>query len=207
MSETLSISIIVPVFNAEKYLKRCVESILNQNFNKPFEIILIDDASTDDSINILKRFKSPIIKLISQKFNSGPASTRNTGLKHAKGKYIFFCDADDTISTDTLVTLYNEAEENNFDLIISDKKIIDNHKSLREKEYIYDSNKTFKDFEITSEIQKRLFDPLYIEGFIGITGRLIKRSIIIENKIYFQKILGIWKMKFFPGIFSLFAKI
>ena len=56
---------------------------------------------------------------------------------------IFFCDADDTISTDTLVTLYNEAE-NNFDLIISDKKIIDNHKSLREKEYIYDSNKTFK---------------------------------------------------------------
>ena len=89
MSETLSISIIVPVFNAEKYLKRCVESILNQNFNKPFEIILIDDASTDDSINILKRFKSPIIKLISQKFNSGPASTRNTGLKHAKGKYIF----------------------------------------------------------------------------------------------------------------------
>ena len=49
---------------------------------------------------------------------------------------IFFCDADDTISTDTLVTLYNEAEENNFDLIISDKKIIDNHKSLREKKNI-----------------------------------------------------------------------
>ena len=65
MSETLSISIIVPVFNAEKYLK-IFKSILNQNFNKPFEIILIDDASTDDSINILKRFKSPIIKLISQ---------------------------------------------------------------------------------------------------------------------------------------------
>ena len=78
-------------------------------------------------------------------------------------------------------------EENNFDLIISDKKIIDNHKSLREKEYIYDSNKTFKDFEITSEIKKRLFDPLYIEGFIGITGRLIKRSIIIENKNIFSK--------------------
>ena len=58
MSEALSISIIVPVFNAEKYLKRCVESLLNQSFNKPFEIILIDDASTDDSINILKRFKN-----------------------------------------------------------------------------------------------------------------------------------------------------
>ena len=54
MSEALSISIIVPVFNAEKYLKRCVESLLNQSFNKPFEIILIDDASTDDSINIKK---------------------------------------------------------------------------------------------------------------------------------------------------------
>ena len=59
MSETLSISIIVPVFNAEKYLKRCVESLLNQNFNKPFEIILIDDASTDDSINILKDLNHP----------------------------------------------------------------------------------------------------------------------------------------------------
>ena len=187
MSEALSISIIVPVFNAEKYLKRCVESLLNQSFNKPFEIILIDDASTDDSINILKRFKSPLIKLISQNLNCGPASTRNIGLKHAKGKYIFFCDADDSISSDALSTLYDEAEENNSDLIISDKKIIDNDKNLREKEYIYDSNKTFKDFEITKEIQKRLFDPLYIEGFIGITGRLIKRSIIIENKIYFQK--------------------
>lgn len=187
MSETLKISIIVPIFNAEKYLKRCVESLLNQSFNKPFEIILIDDASTDDSINILKKFKSPLIKLISQNLNCGPASTRNTGLKHAKGKYIFFCDADDTISTDALSTLYDEAEENNSDLIISDKKIIDNHKNLREKEYIYDSNKTFKDFEITKEIQKRLFDPLYIEGFIGITGRLFKRSIIVENKIYFQK--------------------
>jgi len=187
MSETLSISIIVPVYNAEKFLKRCIYSLLNQNFRKHYEIILIDDASTDSSVNIIKEINSSLIKLIPQKSNNGPASARNVGLNNAKGKYIFFCDADDTISEDSLKTLYNKAEEDSYDLVMSDKKIIDNHKNLREYEYIYNCDQSFKDFEITNEIKKRLYDPLYIEGFLGITGRLIKRSLIIDNNIYFQK--------------------
>lgn len=90
MSETLSISIIVPVYNAEKFLKRCIYSLLNQNFRKHYEIILIDDASTDSSVNIIKEINSSLIKLIPQKSNNGPASARNVGLNNAKGKYIFF---------------------------------------------------------------------------------------------------------------------
>ena len=61
MSETLSISIIVPVYNAEKFLKRCIYSLLNQNFRKHYEIILIDDASTDSSVNIIKEINSSLI--------------------------------------------------------------------------------------------------------------------------------------------------
>ena len=98
MSETLGLSIIIPVFNAEKYLLKCINSILEQNIHTSYEIILIDDASTDESLNIIKTINSPHIKIQSLLSNSGPGSARNAGLKVAEGEYVFFLDADDTIT-------------------------------------------------------------------------------------------------------------
>ena len=95
------ISIIVPVYNVEKYLFKCVESLINQSF-KDIEIILVDDGSTDNSLNICNEYaaKDKRIKVISQK-NAGPSVARNNALQLATGKYIGFVDSDDYIATDT----------------------------------------------------------------------------------------------------------
>ena len=186
MSKTLGLSIIIPVFNAEKYILNCINSILNQSIETSFEIIVIDDASTDNSIDLLKELNSPFIKIHSLRKNSGPASARNAGLKMAKGEYIFFLDADDTLSKNSLNTMFGEVKMNSFDLVICDKKIIENQKNQRENNFIYSTDKTFDNLEITHEIIKRLHNPLYQLGLLGLTGILIKNSILVKNNIHFE---------------------
>lgn len=99
------ISIIVPVYNCEKYLSACLESILSQSY-KNFELILINDGSTDESLGICKSFekKDKRIHVCSIK-NSGAGGARNKGLELAKGQYIAFIDCDDTVSPDYLAHL------------------------------------------------------------------------------------------------------
>ena len=118
ISGMYKISIIVPVYNSEKYLKRCVESILSQTF-RDFEIILVDDGSKDGSGGICddysRRFDN--IHTIHQK-NSGAATARNTGIdwvkKNSKSRYISFIDADDWVHPEMLeILIRNSAEEKN----------------------------------------------------------------------------------------------
>lgn len=92
------ISIIIPVYNTEKYIEECINSLLNQSL-KEIEIICINDGSTDNSLNLLKDFeqKDPRIIVISKE-NSGPANARNIGLNSASADYIYFMDSDDYIS-------------------------------------------------------------------------------------------------------------
>lgn len=110
------ISVIVPVYNVEKYLKRCINSILNQTF-KNFELILVNDGSTDNSLNICKNYKEKDgrIQLISQT-NKGLSAARNTGLKYAKGKYVCFVDSDDFIEKEYLSLLLSNIEKYNSDI-------------------------------------------------------------------------------------------
>ncbi|BAQ61472.1 glycosyltransferase [Geminocystis sp. NIES-3708] len=97
------ISVIIPAFNAEKYLKDAIESVIKQNY-QPLEIILIDDGSTDNTAKIAKSFQD--IQYIYQE-NSGPVIARNNGIKIAKGEYIAFLDADDLWTDDHLELLVN----------------------------------------------------------------------------------------------------
>ena len=187
MSSHLSISVIVPVYNAEKHLKDCIDCLLSQDFDQKFEILVIDDASTDKSQKIIKEYKSPLIKLVSLKKNKGPASARNEGIKIAKGEYIYFLDADDLISKNSFKILHGKAQANKLDLIMSDKKVIESSKNQRENVFVYNENIIFDSNGIDNEIKKRLFDPLYYHGLIGVTGRLIKRSIIESNNLFFQE--------------------
>lgn len=101
------ISIIIPVYNSESYLKDCIESILNQSY-EDFEAIFIDDGSQDASFSIISEFahRDNRIKLYHQE-NSGVSAARNLGLKYASGEYITFIDSDDTISFDYLYQLYH----------------------------------------------------------------------------------------------------
>lgn len=118
MKEAPKISVIIPVYNAELYLKRCIDSILNQSF-KSFEIIAIDDGSKDSSFKILSEYQqfSPNIRILSRE-NKGAAYTRNEGIKLAKGEFIMFIDSDDYINPDYLQVFYDEISRGMDDAVI-----------------------------------------------------------------------------------------
>lgn len=115
--EKQMVSIIVPVYNAEKYLKKCVNSILKQNY-PDFEILLINDGSTDRSGEICDIFESQDERVrVIHKKNEGSASARNLGIAQAKGEYIAFVDADDFISENYLSTLVGTLERTEADIV------------------------------------------------------------------------------------------
>ena len=112
------ISVIIPVYNVEKYLRECLDSVLNQSFDD-LEIICVNDGSTDNSLNILKEYhkKDARIKIITQE-NKGLSSARNTGLEQSTGNYIYFIDSDDYIENNALSEVYNLAESKDLDMVI-----------------------------------------------------------------------------------------
>ena len=112
------ISIIIPVYNAQDYLKKCLDSIIGQDL-KDIEIICIDDGSNDNSLQILKNYAAQETRFIykSQR-NKGVSAARNLGLQIAKGDYILFVDADDYLADNSLKHLYSYAQNNNLDLLV-----------------------------------------------------------------------------------------
>ena len=114
----MDISIIVPVYNPGRKIHKCIKSILNQNYNK-FELILVNDGSTDNSLDICKMYSQidNRVKVVNQK-NSGSISARYAGIKLAKGRYITFVDSDDYVHKDLVGTLYYEIKSNNCDIVV-----------------------------------------------------------------------------------------
>ena len=112
------VSIIVPVYNAEKYIKPCFDTLLNQTL-KDIEIICVDDCSTDNSLELLKGYasKDNRIKIIEQKVNQGQGVARNEALKCATGEYIGFVDPDDWIEPNMYEEMYNKAKEFDTDIV------------------------------------------------------------------------------------------
>lgn len=113
-----SVSVIVPVYKVEQYVKFCVDSILAQTF-QDFEIILVDDASPDASIALCRKLygDNPKVKFVRHEKNLGLGAARNTGMKHAIGKYVYFVDSDDLIFPDALEKFFTAAEKNNADVV------------------------------------------------------------------------------------------
>lgn len=114
----VKVSVIIPVYNAEKYLRQCLDSVINQSLRE-IEIICVDDGSTDGSREILKRYaeKDKRLTVLPQE-NSGPGVARNKGLDHASGEYVMFLDADDWFELDMLEKLVQSAEKNSSDIVI-----------------------------------------------------------------------------------------
>ncbi len=164
------LSIIVPVFNAEKYLSECIDSILSQSF-KDFELILIDDGSKDSSLEICKAYeqKDSRVKVIHQE-NGGPGKARNNGLENAKGEWIGFVDSDDWIEKETYETALNIAKEKNADLVQWELVM----------EYPDNSvpNKCKAEGFFTAEQSGKYYRSV-------VYASIFKRTIIEENKIRF----------------------
>lgn len=116
--EDIAVSVIVPVYNVEKYLEQCLDSLLAQTF-KNFEIICVNDGSTDNCEKILEKYRrtDSRIKVIKQ-FNQGLGFARNTGLKNANGEYIIFIDSDDFVEADLLEKTYYKAKNTNSDIVV-----------------------------------------------------------------------------------------
>ena len=104
-------SIIIPVYNVEKYIGKCLDSVMNQTYHD-YEVIVVNDGTKDSSMNIVNNYD---VKVINQK-NQGLSAARNTGVKEAKGEYILFLDSDDSIEKDLLKEL-NKSLKNNPDLV------------------------------------------------------------------------------------------
>ena len=116
----VEISVIVPIYNIENYLDKCINSLLNQNFDHKYEVILVDDGSTDKSGIIADGYgmESGIIKVLHKK-NGGLSSARNYGLMYAQGKYITFVDSDDYVSVNYLRDLYSVSMKYNAEIVLT----------------------------------------------------------------------------------------
>lgn len=175
------ISVIVPIYNAEKYLSECIDSILLQSHDN-LEIILINDGSTDKCKDICKKYLSnnTTIKFI-DKENSGVSDTRNKGIEIATGKYVMFVDADDILTKNACEVLYNEIENKNADFITCNYINITQDGILYEKP-IFDTDKytncklTFED-KFTSSVLMTC----------SASNKIFRMSFLNENNIRFEK--------------------
>ena len=176
------ISVIVPVYNVEDYLRKCLDSIVNQTY-KNLEIILIDDGSTDNSGKICDEYaaKDNRIKLI-HKPNGGLSDARNAGLEIAKGEYIGFVDSDDYIAEDMYEFLYNFAAENNLDVAMCTAcNVYDNGKieHPRDFETILLSKK--------DEIIENLFINKCGGSAVNVWSKLFKKEVLNNCKFAIGK--------------------
>lgn len=172
----MAFSIIVPVYNVQQYLPRCIESILNQSI-KDFELILINDGSTDKSGDICDLYAQKDDRIIVvHKENGGVSSARNYGLDIAKNEYIVFVDSDDYIYKNYLEKLYNP----NVDMVLCNIKYDQNNN----KDYYILNNNLCGEFNINGEVIDKIIESKY---FCSVYSKMFKRSIIKENKIKFKE--------------------
>ena len=145
------ISVILPIYNVDKYLKKCLDSVINQTFND-IEIICINDGSTDNSLEILKDYSQRDNRfIIINQENQGQGIARNKGVEIAKGEYVQFIDPDDWVDLDMLETLYNFAKDHNSQIVKFDYTDYNNYSGMYKhqnfakkirKKYKYDLNTT-----------------------------------------------------------------
>lgn len=165
------ISVIVPVYNVEKYIRKCIYSICAQTYDN-LEIILVDDGSKDNSGIICDQFADADNRImVIHKTNGGVSSARNEGLKHVKGDYIAFCDADDWISDNMYEVLMNIAYKNNCDIVIC---------SFGIDEFVETTVNTEAKKISSEQTLKEIMTNPNCQGYLW--NKLIKTSVIFDLK-------------------------
>lgn len=174
----VKVSIIVPVYNVEKYIEKCLTSLVNQTLND-IEIIVVNDGSPDNSQKIIDKFEKKYPQKIKKfiKKNGGLSSARNYGLKQAKGEYISFVDSDDYLNLDAIEKMYNYAKTKNFDIVACDV------------EYVYnDYTKTISSNINKDLLKKNEVKKVMINIYPAACNKIYKRELI--KNIEFKE--GIW---------------
>lgn len=180
------VSVIIPVYNTEKYLKASFDSIKNQTFDfKDIEIIFINDKSTDGSENILKEFDEKYDNVFlydSFKETKGPGSSRNLGISKATSDYIIFLDSDDEMMPEYIETIYGEITQNNVDLVKTSFITTIKGKSFSPSQGI-------GRLEVSHDDVTSLMDYNYFEPWAGI----YRRSYLIEENIRFLEKFNVYE--------------
>lgn len=163
----MKISVIIPAYNAEKYLVETLESIINQTLDD-YEVIVVNDGSQDNTINILREYENNYANFkVIDKENGGPSAARNAGIDVACGQYLFFFDADDILELDALEELYNTAISKRAELVIAGYDIFDNYKTTPVND--------IKGLMMSEEIER--YDERILQTF-SLSNKLLKKNII-----------------------------
>ncbi|WP_291857879.1 glycosyltransferase [Marinilabilia sp.] len=175
------VSIILPVYNVEKYIGKSINSVLNQAFTD-FELIVIDDGSPDGSINIARQINDPRITIF-QKENGGLSDARNYGLERAQGKYVYFMDSDDWIEPALLQTCVEELENEKADVLVFGY-ILDNESADGK---LISSQNIIPDTELLRKGDNNILST-HLIGILGYAwNKMYKRTFLVNNDIYFEK--------------------
>ena len=173
-------SVIVPVYNVEKYLEQCLNSILSQSF-KDFELICVNDCSTDSSLQILNRYaeQDSRMKILNHEVNSGLSVARNTGIDASIGEFIVFVDSDDWIEPKHLETVFN-AFENHTDItsVFFDAYRFLDKENRRELGTILDTNEGY--LTVTAENINNFSDYAWVKAY--------RANSIKDNNLYFSEL-------------------
>ncbi len=188
------ISIIVPIYNAEKYIDKCLNSLLNQT-KKELEFILVNDGSTDSTEKIIKKYSDKRIKYFKNK-NQGIGKTRNFGIEKATGAYLMFIDSDDYLEKSACEELYLKAKKDKSDLVICDFYKIYENGNLEEIKLL--------DFKPTT-LEKT--PNLLLDVNLAPWNKLYKTSLIKENKLRFVEDLKYEDAPFVAEAFDKATKI
>lgn len=187
------ISVIVPVYNAEKTLKRCLESVLGQS-EKNLELLVIDDGSNDGSSTLLDFYKPDRRVRIFQQDNKGPSAARNLGLSHAQGEYVFFLDADDWLEPSALGALRAGITASKADIAVGNFR-----KVLGEKFLDSGNERYLTDTTLLDEKRIVFFSLLYAQTpyvyilLVHCWGKLYRRDILEREKLLFDEELSFFE--------------
>ena len=195
------VSVIIPIYNVEDYLPKCLESVINQTY-KNLEIICVDDCSPDNSSQILKEYenKDKRIKIVNRKQNGGLSAARNSGMDVATGEYIYFLDSDDWIDLDYIEKMVQAMEESEAEIVLNTNVI--SHKGEVLGRHIVD--KTYNDIshqfidakEAILNITWNTWAHLWKKSFLDRTKVRFPEGYIIEDQ-YFQAITYIYVNKIY----------
>ncbi|MBQ9298390.1 MAG: glycosyltransferase [Clostridia bacterium] len=185
------VSVIVPVYNVEKYIEKCLDSLVNQTL-KDIELIIVNDGSTDSSEQIILKYKdknSNIMYLTKE--NGGLSDARNFGIPYATGDYIAFLDSDDYVELSLYEKLYNKAIETNADMVECDF-----YWEYSETKMIHDRNARYKDKS-----------DMYANARVVAWNKLYKREVLLNSGVQFPKGLRYEDLEFFYKILPKLRKI
>lgn len=179
----IKVSVIVPVYNVERYLEECVDSLIGQTL-KEIEILLIDDGSTDSSGKICDRYAQQYDNIrVIHKENEGQGKARNIGLLHVQGKYVYYMDSDDLLEKDSLRFLYEEAEKKQLDVILFSAECFSDEADIMFDQISYQRNYFLN--EVMSG--KTLFAKIFSvnEYYCSIPMRFYRKNYLTDNKFEF----------------------